>query len=125
MKKLLLGAAFIAFAAPAFAADMPARTYTKAPAYTAPEVVYNWTGFYIGGHLGGAFAGNNSLEGSGGRFMGGVQGGFDYQFATNWVIGAEAQYSWLSNNNSNLVFPGGTTLVTTKNDQLGSVTGRF
>ena len=29
--------------------------------------------------------------------MGGVQGGFDYQFATNWVIGAEAQYSWLAN----------------------------
>ena len=60
---------------------MPARTYTKAPVYTAPEAVYNWTGFYIGGNIGGAFAGNNSLEGSGGRFMGGVQGGFDYQFA--------------------------------------------
>ena len=41
---------------------MPARTYTKAPVYTAPEAVYNWTGFYIGGHLGGAFAGDNSLE---------------------------------------------------------------
>ena len=67
----------------------------------APEAIYNWTGFYIGGHIGGAFAGNNSLEGNGGRFMGGVQGGFDYQFATNWVIGAEAQYSWLSNNNNN------------------------
>jgi outer membrane immunogenic protein len=124
MRKFLLGAAgFIAFAAPAMAADMPARTYTKAPVYTAPEVVYNWTGFYIGGHLGGAFAGSNSLEGSSARFMGGVQGGFDYQFATNWVIGAEAQYSWLSNSNSNLVFPGG-TVVTAKNNQLGSVTGR-
>ena len=43
---------------------MPARTYTKAPAYTAPAAVYNWTGFYIGGHLGGAFAGNNSLQSS-------------------------------------------------------------
>ncbi|MDB5638645.1 MAG: hypothetical protein JWP51_3553, partial [Bradyrhizobium sp.] len=54
MKRILLGAAaIIAFAAPAFAADMPARTYTKAPAYTAPEAIYNWTGFYIGGHLGG------------------------------------------------------------------------
>src|SRR6202165_3381155 len=103
MKRLLFGAAaIIAFAAPAFAADMPARTYTKAPAYTAPEVVYNWTGFYIGGHLGGAVAGSNA------RFMGGVQGGFDYQFATNWVVGAEAQYSWLSNNNNNgVAFPGG------------------
>src|ERR1700704_4055675 len=121
MKRLLLGvAAMIALAAPAFAADMPARTYTKAPAYTAPEVVYNWTGFYIGGHVGGAFAGNNSLQGSNGRFMGGVQGGVDYQFATNWVIGAEAQYSWLANNSNNgVLFPGG-TLITAKNNQLGS-----
>jgi outer membrane immunogenic protein len=126
MKRLLLGAAaMIALAAPAFAADMPARTYSKAPAYTAPEVVYNWTGFYIGGHVGGAFAGNNSLQGSDARFLGGVQGGFDYQFATNWVIGAEAQYSWLSNSNNNgVAFPGG-VLVTSKNDQLGSVTGRL
>src|SRR5258708_39559000 len=125
MKRVLLGAAaIIAFAAPAFAADIPPRTYTKAPVYTAPQVVYNWTGFYIGGHLGGAFAGNNSLEGTGGRFMGGVQGGFDYQFATNWVVGAEAQYSWLSNNNNGVVFPGN-TLVTTNNNQLGSATGRL
>src|ERR1700687_2344596 len=102
MKKFLLGgAALIAFAAPAFAADIPARTYTKAPVYTAPQAVYNWTGFYIGGHLGGAFAGSNSLEGSGGASMGGVEGGVDYQFATNWVVGAEAQYSWLANSNNN------------------------
>src|SRR5712672_4862110 len=126
MKKLLLGAAVcLVFAAPAFAADLRPRTYTKAPVYTAPEVVYNWTGFYIGGHVGGAFPGDNSLEGNGGRFLGGVQGGFDYQFAPNWVVGAEAQYSWLANNTNNgVLFPGG-TLVTTKNDQLGSVTGRF
>jgi outer membrane immunogenic protein len=125
MKRILLGAAaIIAFAAPAFAADMPARTYTKAPAYTAPEIVYNWTGFYIGGHIGGAFAGDNSLQGNGGRFMGGVQGGADYQFATNWVIGAEAQYSWLTNNNNGTVFPG-SVLVTSNNNQLGSVTGRL
>ena len=126
MKKLLLGAAAcIAFAAPAFAADLPARTYTKAPAYTAPEVVYNWTGFYIGGHIGGAFPGDNSLESGNGRFMGGVQGGFDYQFATNWVIGAEAQYSWLTGNSgTGAAFPGG-VLVTGNTDQIGSATGRL
>ncbi len=126
MKKLLLGAAAcIAFAAPAFAADLPARTYTKAPAYAVPEAVYNWTGFYIGGHIGGAFPGDNSLESSNGRFMGGVQGGFDYQFATNWVIGAEAQYSWLTGNSGNgVLFPAG-TLVNGNTDQLGSVTGRL
>src|SRR6202046_1711417 len=110
MKRLLLStAAVIALAAPAAAADLPARTYTKAPAYTAPQVVYNWTGFYVGGNVGGAFAGSNSLEGSGGRFMGGVQGGADYQFSNNWVIGAEAQYDWLANNNNGgVTFPAGT-----------------
>jgi outer membrane immunogenic protein len=126
MKKFLIGtAALMAFAAPALAADLPARTYTKAPAYTAPEAVYNWTGFYIGGNIGGAFAGNNSLQGSGGRFMGGVQAGFDYQVAPNWVLGVEAQYDWLANNNNGgVTFPTGTT-ITGNNNQLGSVTGRF
>lgn len=126
MKRLLLGtAAIMVFAAPAFAADLPARPYTKAPAYTAPQVIYNWTGFYIGGHVGGAFAVDNSLQGSDGRFLGGVQGGFDYQFANNWVIGAEAQYSWLvGNSNSGVLLPSG-ALVSGNTDQLGSVTGRL
>jgi outer membrane immunogenic protein len=126
MKKILLGAAALAaFAGQAFAADMPARTYSKAPPpYTAPAVVYNWTGFYIGGHVGGAFTDGTNLLGSDARFLGGVQGGFDYQFAPNWVVGAEAQYSWLGGgNNSGVLFPGG-TLVTGNSSQLGSATGR-
>src|SRR5580704_6513599 len=125
MKKLLLSSvALIALGSTALAADIPARQAYKAPAYTAPALIYNWTGFYIGGHVGGAFAGDNSLQGSDGRFLGGVQGGFDYQFATNWVVGAEAQYSWLSNsNNGGVLFPGSGTLVTSNTDQLGSVTG--
>src|ERR1700760_3778968 len=115
MKRLLLGAAAcIAFAAPAFAADMPARTYTKAPpVYNAPALIYNWTGFYIGGHVGGAFAGDNNLLGSNGRFLGGVQGGFDYQFAPNWVGGIEAQYSWMNRNNTGIAFPAGTRMTAT------------
>jgi outer membrane immunogenic protein len=126
MKRLLFGAAAcLVFAAPALAADLRPRTYTKAPVYTAPEVVYNWTGFYIGGHVGGAFPGGSSFEGSDARFLGGVQGGFDYQFATNWVVGAEAQYSWLGGNSGGgVVFPGG-TLVTGNTNQLGSATARL
>ena len=34
----------------ALAADLPARTYTKAPVVVSPA--YNWTGFYVGAHLG-------------------------------------------------------------------------
>jgi outer membrane immunogenic protein len=128
MKKLLLSASAIvavaALSTSAFAADLPARTYTKAPAYTAPAVVYNWTGFYIGGHVGGAFGDSSSIQGDSGRFLGGVQGGADYQFATNWVIGIEAQYSWMDSSNTGRVFPGG-TVISSNNDQLGSVTGRL
>src|ERR1044071_2856556 len=128
MKRFLLGAAALAApAAPAAAADLGARPYTQAPAYTAPQVVYNWTGFYIGGHLGGAFAGDNGLQSSDARFLGGVQAGFDYQFAPNWVLGAEAQYSWLSsgNNNNGVIFPAGTLVTGRTADQIGSVTGRL
>src|ERR1700740_116235 len=108
MKKLLLGTvALVALGAtvPALAADLGARRapyYNKAPAYAAP--IYNWTGFYIGGHVGGAFSSGHNFNGlatgnnGNGRFLGGLQGGADYQFAPNWVVGLEAQYSWLSGN---------------------------
>jgi outer membrane immunogenic protein len=127
MKKILLGTvALVALGAtaPALAADLAARpAYTKAPVYAAP--IYNWTGFYIGGHIGGAFSGDNTLSGSNnGRFLGGVQGGADYQFAQSWVVGVEAQYSWLGSNNNGTLFPLG-TLVNYNYDQLGSVTGRL
>jgi len=127
MKKILLATvAVVALGAtvPALAADLGAapRTYTKAPPYAQP--IYNWTGFYIGGHIGGAFSGgDNSLQGDS-RFLGGIQGGADYQFANNWVLGVEAQYSWMSNNNNGVTFPGG-VLVTSNSNQLGSVTGRL
>jgi outer membrane immunogenic protein len=127
MKKFLLGTvALVALGAtaPALAADLAARPYTKAPP-PAYAPIYNWTGFYIGGHLGGAFAGDNNLGGDDGRFFGGVQAGADYQFAPSWVIGVEAQYSWLANNDNNgRVFPGG-TVASLNNDQMGSVTGRL
>jgi outer membrane immunogenic protein len=131
MKKFLLATvALVALGAtvPALAADLPARTYTKAPAYAAP--LYNWTGFYIGGHLGGVFSDNSNFGGlttgnnGNGRFLGGLQGGADYQFAPNWVIGAEAEYSWIAGNNGSVVFPGGTT-YTNNQRGLGSVTGRI
>lgn len=84
----------------------------------APAPIYHWAGFYIGGHVGGAFRGNDSNFGgfgvtggnsSDGRFLGGVQVGGDYQFAgTNWVIGVEGQYSWFDrSSNIGLVFSAG------------------
>jgi outer membrane immunogenic protein len=106
MKKVLLGAAsMMALAAPALAADLPARTYTKAPAIVAPI----WSGFYIGFNGGGASShecwtltndnGNaivpSPSEGchnaTGG--LAGGQIGYRWQ-AANWVFGVEAQGDW-------------------------------
>ena len=61
MKKLLLAmTALAAFTGSAFAADLPARTYTKAP---PPPPVWSWTGFYIfGGAGGGLWAGDQHTQ---------------------------------------------------------------
>jgi outer membrane immunogenic protein len=133
MKKFLLGTvALVALGAsvPALAADLGARpVYTKAaPVYASP--IYNWTGFYIGGHVGGAFSSDNNFNGlvtgnnDNGRFLGGVQGGADYQFAPNWVIGVEGEYSWLGNNGNGVLFPGG-FLYNNNQRAIGSATGRI
>jgi outer membrane immunogenic protein len=127
MKKLLLAtSALAALGGSALAADLGPRGYAREPIFAAP--IYNWTGFYLGGHLGGAFSTSNTFNGLvlsdyEARFLGGVQVGADWQFATNWVIGAEGQYSWLGKNSINAIFPGGFVYG---NDQrgLGSITGR-
>ncbi|MGO3931228.1 porin family protein [Rhodopseudomonas pseudopalustris] len=131
MKKFLLGTvALVAFAAPAAAADLAARSYTKAPAYVPPAPIYNWTGFYIGGHIGGAFTSDDSIAGgtssSNSRFLGGLQGGYDWQFAPNWVFGIEAQYSWLTGNTDTVTFNAGDNYTfSDKQKGVGSVTGRL
>ena len=132
MKKLLLAtAALVALGAtaPALAADMAARPrYAKEPPPIAAPI-YNWTGFYIGVHLGAAFGNDNTFNGlvasnNDARFLGGVQGGFDYQFAPNWVLGIEAQYSWLNGDAITAAFPNG-YVYTNDRRGIGSVTGRL
>src|SRR3979409_1885137 len=54
MKKFLLGAVglvALGMAAPASAADLAARPYTKAPPMVA-AALYDWSGFYIGANGG-------------------------------------------------------------------------
>ena len=128
--KLIRGVAaliVLAASAPAVAADLGARPYGNAPAYAAP--IYNWTGFYLGAHAGGAFSGDNSFNGLvlsnyDARFLGGVQLGADYQFAGVFVVGVEGQYSWLTSNKIPSIFPAG--FVYSNNQRgLGSITGRL
>ena len=105
MKKIAIAAAALIMGSmSASAADLAARPYTKAP--PAPVVVYNWTGCYIGGNVGGGWAKTDqtrvtrlgvpavadygSSEGS--DFIGGAQIGCDYQFANNWAVGIQGMY---------------------------------
>src|SRR6202166_4009307 len=87
----------------AAAADLP-RLPLKAPAYKA---VYNWTGFYLGGHVGyggGSFGpGTDPLPEQGvfvphsvTGLIGGYQAGYLRQFSNNVVLGVEADASFTS-----------------------------
>ena len=104
MKKLVLSlAAVAAFSGSALAADLPARTYTKAP--VMPQQVYNWTGFYLFGGGGYGLWESDSTTTSrttglcvqcvgerlGGKgYFGTVGAGYDWQFGGPWVIGVLA-----------------------------------
>jgi outer membrane immunogenic protein len=87
----------------ALAADLPARTYTKAPVMVDPG--YNWSGFYIGGNVGYSWgrsndtstltntAGTTLFTTAGGANLDGVVGGGQIGYnrqIQNWVWGLEA-----------------------------------
>ena len=141
MKKILLTT--VAFAAlgmaPAFAADLAPRTYTKAPAVVAP--IYNWGGFYIGLNGGGASSHKcwdlNAVGGVGpipavaegchdatGGLAGG-QIGYRWQAGT-WVFGLEAQGDWANLKGSNASAPAAFAPVVnqSKIDAIGLFTGQ-
>jgi outer membrane immunogenic protein len=112
MKKVLLvTASLIALgaAAPAVAADLAARPYTKAPPMVA--AVYDWTGFYIGAN-GGWGSSRNSWdlvgvgtfrEGSHDADGGTIGGQIGYRWqAGTWVFGVEAQGNWADFQGSNV-----------------------
>ena len=75
----------------------------KAPIYKAPAVqaVYNWTGFYIGGHLGAAWGSTSWTSVGAGTttdphfagFLGGGEIGYNYQIG-KWVFGVEGALNW-------------------------------
>src|SRR5580704_10410978 len=120
-------------AAPAVAADLPARApapYTKAPAIV--QAAYDWSGFYIGINGGGAtgnvdwnadgFGDEGSHHPSGGTVGGQI--GYRWQMA-NWVFGVEAQGNWadFKGSNASLVFAN--TTNQTKIDAFGLFTGQI
>ena len=117
---LLATTAIVALATAASAADLRAPVYKAPP--PPPPPVFSWSGFYVGAHVGGAWGTTEStlnnvsgcvnFEGVCRRdfnvsgfsipisqtqtngFLGGVQGGYNWQLAPWAVIGVEAQFSW-------------------------------
>ena len=115
MKRVLLAAAalIITGSSTVIAADI-------APIYRAPVpvAVYDWTGLYFGGHIGGGwektwsnddsynvighFGGIGlptgaaaSMNSSDSSFLGGIQAGWNYQIG-RLVLGSEFDWSWTS-----------------------------
>jgi outer membrane immunogenic protein len=119
------------------AADM--QVPVKAPPPVMP-LPFSWTGFYIGGNLGGAWAhrdvtdslfGLNFSNGTNnGVFIGGGQIGGNYQFS-NFVVGVEGSFDWAANNNNTttgIVVPGlggNTVQVTSNNTWITTLAGRL
>lgn len=131
-----------------FSAASAADMAVKAPAYkAAPVAVYNWTGFYIGGNVGGGWAdttfsgipvtgdhfllpGSSFSTGndSNGNVVGGVQVGFNWQW-DRIVLGLEGTYSGSDvRNNTGLipdpVFAGENIQLNSKVTDYATVVGR-
>jgi outer membrane immunogenic protein len=99
----------------AFAADLS----VKAPPMMPYAYTYNWTGFYIGGNLGGAWASGSltdnftgaSFSGSHSGVIGGGQIGYNWQVSPRFVLGVEWMFDGTSiggsSNTVTVVGPGG------------------
>jgi outer membrane immunogenic protein len=109
------------------------------PVYKAPPPVYifNWTGCYAGGNIGGLwvhkeFTGlgfiapfGTTFSGDASGALGGLQAGCNYQFAGGWVVGIQADYDWTnaSVDRNGVLFPGLTESY--RVNSVGSLTGRL
>jgi outer membrane immunogenic protein len=92
MKKLLLAACVAVAAAPhAFAGDLPLQRQSNYAPPQSYNSLFNWTGFYAGVHGGYAWGSGAGLNPDG--FVGGIQAGYNYQFAPNGVLGVETDIS--------------------------------
>jgi outer membrane immunogenic protein len=100
----------------------------------SPMISYNWSGFYVGAHLGGGLAnmqwtdpdptigdlGSHNATGP----LGGIQGGYNWQMG-RLVLGVEGQYSFANlkgdhENTNPFAFDNGVGLI-----QTGAVVRRF
>jgi outer membrane immunogenic protein len=142
MKKIFLGAAALValgMAAPASAADLAARPYTKAPP-PMMAAIYDWSGFYIGINGGGGWSHKcwditndagvivsppfrEGCHDASGAVAGG-QIGYRWQ-ASSWVFGLEAQGDWADLKGSNISLFDPAARNRSKIDAFGLFTGQI
>lgn len=114
---------------PAHAADLATKTLAKA----VSSAVFNWTGFYVGGHAGyggGSFGpGTNPLPEQGVFFphsltglIGGYQAGYNFHLDNNVVLGVETDISFTSTLDRPRLVP---APFNTTIDTFGTVRGRI
>ena len=143
MKKTFAAAATAAFLIATTGASSAADMAVKARPIAAPVVVWSWTGFYIGGHVGAGWGKTESTltnlafvppvvppialnlpfsQTSTSGFLGGVQAGANWQ--TGWaVIGIQGDFAGADIKGTSpclILFA-----CRTKTDWLASVTGRL
>ena len=134
---VVAGCAAVGIAGAARAADLPARTYTKAPPPAYVATVYDWSGFYIGVNGGWGNVNNFwNLQTAAGTFPeggtngnGGTVGG---QIGYRWqsgalVYGVEAQGNWanLSGRNTSLALANAGLDNSSNLDAFGLFTGQI
>ncbi len=135
MKKLLLGSLAglaLMVGASAQAADMGAPIL-KAPPVPPPAI--DWGGFYVGGHVGGAFSdtrftflddqdNSEDLRFSPSSWIGGVQFGAQWQY-DQWVLGFEGTWSATDLNKTAASTVTADEFTSLKIDEIATATVRF
>jgi outer membrane immunogenic protein len=137
-KTLLAGLALSAFfAGSAMAADLARPVYKAAP--PAP-LAFDWSGLYVGGHIGygwgntditdhtlfGNILGIPTQKFDTNGFLGGLQGGWNYQFG-RFVLGSEVDFSWsdIKGDQTSGLFVGDSITRSSKAKWIGTATTRL
>ncbi len=126
---VVAGIVLVALASDATAADMAVKA-------SPPPSTYDWSGFYVGGHVAYSLGGVTSTlsdptptgaENSFSSLHGGVQGGYNYVFPSRLLLGAEADITFPNYFEDGAIFTAATprgTSVTDQIDYIATLRGR-
>ena len=131
------GITLIVLAGRVHAADLSDAMPVKAPPAPPPVPYYDWTGFYVGGHVAYSLGRATStlsdpnptvFSNSFSSLYGGVQAGYNYVFPSRLLLGTEADITFPNFLKDGSIFTGATpkgTVVTDQIDYIATLRGRF